>query len=63
MTFDNLINFYKDFEIFPDIISLPQIKLIFNLLSEMFLQENMNNNNNINKSKCNFYNKKFIYLI
>jgi len=60
MTFDNLINFYKDFEIFPDIISLTQIKFIFNFLSEMFVQENLNNNN-INKSKCNFLRKiKFI---
>lgn len=50
MSFDNLINFYKDFEIFPDIISLTQIKFVFSYLSEMFVQENSNNN----KTKSNF---------
>ena len=50
MEFDRLINFYKDFEIFPDIISLTQIKNIFNYLSEMFVEEEKN----MNKTKSNF---------
>jgi len=56
MQFENLINFYKDFEIFPDIVSLSQIKNIFNFLSEMFVPEN---NTTMNKTKSNYF---FIFI-
>lgn len=34
MNFEQLFEFYKDFDIFPDIVNLIQIKSIFNILSE-----------------------------
>jgi len=39
MSFEQLFDFYKDFAIFPDIITLIQIKTIFNSLSEYFNNE------------------------
>ena len=48
MSFEQLLDFYKDFSIFPDIVTLIQIKTIFNTLSETL--ENDTN-------KINFYNK------
>jgi len=53
MSFEQLFEFYKDFSIFPDIITLVQIKTIFNSLSEYF-------NNEANK-EGNKTKRKFIF--
>lgn len=45
-----MFEFYKDFSIFPDIITLIQIKTIFNSLSEYFANETINETNNKTKS-------------
>ena len=48
MSFEQLFDFYKDFALFPDIITLVQIKTIFNSLSDHFYNES---NINLNKNK------------
>ena len=50
MKFTNFLDFYTQFELFPELISLTQIKTIFFSLSE---SANNNNNNDINKSIYN----------
>lgn len=48
MSFEHLFDFYKDFSIFPDIITLIQMKTIFNTLSETLENDTI---------KINFSNK------
>jgi hypothetical protein len=52
-----MFELYKDFSIFPDIITLIQIKTIFNSLSDYFNSEE--NKEATNKTKCIFSNFKF----
>ena len=47
MKFSNLLDFYTQFEIFPELITLTQLKTIFFTLSESF---NNNGNNNVDNS-------------
>lgn len=56
MTFENIFEFYKDFEIFPDIIPLWKIKEIFECLSEKYSSEEFIKTN-LNKTKCKINNK------
>jgi len=49
MSFEQMFDFYKDFSIFPDIITLIQIKTIFNSLSEYFNNEANKEANNTTK--------------
>lgn len=56
-----MFEFYKDFSIFPDIITLIQIKTIFNSLSEYF--NNVENKEATNKTKCIFSFLKFSFLV
>jgi len=54
MCFEQMFEFYKDFSIFPDIITLIQIKTIFNSLSEYFADEANNEANNKTKRIIKF---------
>jgi hypothetical protein len=36
MSFENFLDFYKDFSLFPDIVNLTQLKKIFSTLSEIY---------------------------
>lgn len=50
MSFENFYEFYKDFSLFPDIVNLFQLKKIFSVLSDIFMNENKIKTENIDLS-------------
>jgi hypothetical protein len=63
MSFEQLFDFYKDFGLFPDIITLVHIKTIFNSLSEYFNKETMNEANKLKRNLNDFYLSLFSYSL